>query len=152
MENLDCNLQLKTLADNGYFTGYASVFDHLDRQQDVVLSGAFNSAIKAPKTVKLLWQHDPATPIGTINYLEEDDYGLYVEAKLLLDVQKGREAYALLKNGAINGLSIGYNVKDYVIDTESGIRLIKAVNLYEISVVTFPANEMAEVRTVKFNN
>jgi len=72
-----------------------------------------------------------------------------VEARLLLDVQKGREAYSLLKNNAISGLSIGYKVKDSIYDYDTGLRLIRKIELYEISLVTFPANEMAQVVGVK---
>jgi HK97 family phage prohead protease len=149
METLGVELQVNTLAENGYFTGYASVFDHVDRQQDVILAGAFEQASGKPQSIKLLWQHDPTQPIGKVEYAEEDDYGLYVEARLLLDVQKGREAYSLLKNNAISGLSIGYNVKDSIYDYDTGLRLIRKIELYEISLVTFPANEMAQVVGVK---
>ena len=149
METLGVDLQLNTVADNGYFTGYASVFDHVDRQHDIILAGAFAQAIEQPQDVKLLWQHDATQPIGRIIHMEEDDHGLYVEAKLLLDVQKAREAYALLTGGAIGGLSIGYNVVESVFDPETGIRLIMAVELYEISLVTFPANEKARVEKIK---
>ena len=149
METLGVELQVNTLAENGYFTGYASVFDHVDRQQDVILAGAFEASVGKPQNIKLLWQHDPTQPIGKVEYAEEDDYGLYVEARLLLDVQKGREAYSLLKNNAISGLSIGYKVKDSIYDYDTGLRLIRKIELYEISLVTFPANEMAQVVGVK---
>jgi uncharacterized protein len=149
METLGVDLQLNSVAENGYFTGYASVFDHVDKQQDIILSGAFSLAVAEPQNVKLLWQHDVVQPIGRIEYMEEDDHGLYVEAKLLLDVQKAREAYALLTGGAIGGLSIGYNVNDSMLDYDSGIRLIRSVELYEISLVTFPANQLARVDKVK---
>lgn len=149
METLGVELQVNSLAENGFFTGYASVFDHVDRQQDLILSGAFESSVRKPQKVKLLWQHDVTQPIGKIEHLEEDDYGLYVEARVLLDVRRGAEAYSLLKSGAISGLSIGYNVKDSILDYDSGIRLIRSIELYEISLVTFPANEMAEVQRVK---
>lgn len=147
MEKINCNIELKTLAESGYFTGYASVFDYVDKQQDVILSGAFKSA--KPEKVKLLWQHDFLQPIGIIKHLSEDDYGLFVEGKFILDIQRAREAYALLKNGAISGLSIGYNVKDSAYDAETAIRLIRSVELHEISIVTFPANDLAEVTAVK---
>ena len=149
METLGVELQLNSVAENGYFTGYASVFDHVDKQQDIMLAGAFAAAVEGVEKVKLLWQHDVLQPIGRIEYMEEDDHGLYVEARLLLDVQQAREAYALLTGGAIGGLSIGYNVSDSVLDYDSGIRLIRAVDLYEISLVTFPANERARVERVK---
>jgi HK97 family phage prohead protease len=149
METLGVDLEISALAQNGYFAGYASVFDHIDRQQDIILSGAFTSAVREPENVKLLWQHDVTQPIGKIVHIEEDDIGLYVEGRLLLDVQKGAEAYSLLKNDAISGLSIGYNVKDSVYDHETDLRIIRSIDLYEISLVTFPANERAKVASVK---
>jgi len=79
----------------------------------------------------------------------EDAYGLYVEGQLLLDVQKGREALALLRVGALSGLSIGYSPVRYPMDNETGVRLLAEVDLWEVSLVTFPANAAANVTVVK---
>lgn len=138
--------------ESGMFSGYASVFGELDNHNDVILPGAFEHTLLERhfgRNVKLLWQHEQKEPIGFFVKILEDEHGLYVEGKILLEVQKGREAYELLKSGAVGGLSIGYNVVDYSIDTETGIRLIKQVDLFEISLVTFPANEAAGVLEVK---
>ena len=99
--------------------------------------------------MKLLWQHNAAEPVGVFDLIREDSYGLYVEGRLLLEVERAQEAYSLLRSGAVKGLSIGYKVRSASLDPETGIRLIKALDLYEISLVTFPANELALVSEVK---
>ncbi len=131
------------------FTGYASVFDYTDSQMDVVKKGAFQQSIINRKNVKMLWQHDAHQPIGLYPVMQEDGKGLYVEGQICLDAAKGKECYALMKQGAIDSLSIGFMTKDYEIDKKTGIRAIKAVDLYEISPVTFPANDMAMIDNVK---
>lgn len=143
---------LKHLEDTGEFTGYASVFEVLDGQGDVVEKGAFLRSLhnrKAGKGVKLLWQHDSAQPIGVINQIYEDSHGLFMQARLVLDVLKGREAYSLLKHQITTGLSIGYTIVDSDYDEFSGVRRLKEVDLWEVSLVTFPANDEARVLDVK---
>lgn len=131
--------------DQGYFCGYASVFSNVDQQSDVVVPGAFAGC--DPKQVKLLWQHEASEPIGCITTLREDKRGLFVEAKLALGVQRGKEAYALLRDEAISGLSIGYTV---IKSTGSKpVRFLEAVQLWEISLVTFPSNAEALVTYIK---
>ncbi|TAE34232.1 MAG: HK97 family phage prohead protease [Alphaproteobacteria bacterium] len=142
--------QLKELDTQGVFCGYASVFDVVDGQRDVVKRGAFHDSIQqGTQGIKLLWQHAMHEPIGVIEELKEDVRGLYVRGRLLLEVERAREAYALLKSGAVTGLSIGYTPTRYRIDPDSGIRMISAIDLREISLVTFPANEQARVTVVK---
>ena len=148
-KHLDYQLSIEGVNENGIFKGYASVFDVMDNHMDVVVKGAFVNALAKNKDIKLLWQHKVDEPIGVFTDIREDEKGLYVEGQLLLDVQRANEAYALLKSGAIDGLSIGYTVKDYEIDDETGIRILKEVDLWEISLVTFPANSHASVVTVK---
>lgn len=134
--------------ETGLFTGYASVFNVVDQQNDIVLPGAFGECDH--NKVKLLWQHDHSDPIGKVLVLKEDSRGLIIKARLLLDLQRGKEAHCLLRNGAICGLSIGYTVKSYSIDkSANNVRLLKAIDLWEISVVTFPANPEAIVTSVK---
>lgn len=102
-------LQVKALGADGTFAGYASVFDIVDNQKDIMIKGAFSATLKqGAGAVKLLWQHQQDEPIGVFERMFEDSVGLYVEGRLLLDVQKANEAYALLKAGAVSGLSIGY--------------------------------------------
>lgn len=145
-----CGLALKSLNEAGRFAGYASVFGVVDQQRDVVMRGAFLRSLSARKgEVKLLWQHDSNAPIGVIDRLFEDTRGLYIEGKLLLNVQQAKEAYSLLKAGVVAGLSIGYLPVNYHIDPETGVRVLTEVDLFEVSLVTFPANQAAGVTVVK---
>lgn len=147
----DFPLDLKALDADGYFSGYASVFDVEDNHNDIILSGAFANSLRKKhygKDIKLLWQHRADEPIGIFTKMVEDEHGLYVEGKLMLDVQRGKEAYTLLKSGAMNGLSIGFIVKQYDRNDE-GSRVIYEADLWEISLVTFPANEHATVTALK---
>lgn len=146
----NASLQLKSIDSQGRFAGYASVFDVTDNQRDRVQRGAFRESIKGRAAeIKLLWQHDPAEPIGYFTQLFEDAHGLYVEGVLLLGVARAKEAYALLQSGVLSGLSIGYSPLRYSTDAKSGVRLLHKVALWEISLVTFPANEASRVSVVK---
>ena len=149
-KNTDFNFSVKSMQEDGSFAGYASVFGIVDSQNDAVLKGAFkNSLLARAGRIKLLWQHQITQPIGVFTLINEDSYGLYIEGRLLLDLQRGSEAYSLLKSGAINGLSIGYSVISAGYNPENNIRLITDLELCEISIVTFPANEAAVVTSVK---
>lgn len=148
----DFNLSLQTINEAGFFSGYASVFNVLDNHSDIILKGAFAKSIlkKKLKDIKLLWQHKVDEPIGYFTLIKENEEGLYVEGRLLInDLQRAKEAYVLLKNGAIDGLSIGYSVKESHFDTNKNARIIKSLELFEISLVTFPANESAGVTHIK---
>jgi uncharacterized protein len=143
-------LEIKAIADDGTFTGYGSVFGNVDSYGDIIQPGAFkNTLINGGKKVKLLWQHLSDQPIGVYTNIQEDSYGLLVTGQINLDVQQGAEAYALLKQGALDGLSIGFQTVRSDIDETSGIRTLTEIKLWEISLVTFPANELATVTTVK---
>lgn len=143
-------LQLKSVDELGHFAGYASIFGVVDSQNDRMQTGAFRETLKdTANNVRLLWQHNFDEPIGVFTSLQEDARGLYVEGKLLLDVQRAKEAHALLKAGAICGLSIGYVPVKYHIDPQTGVRVLEEVALYEVSLVTFPANTQATVQAVK---
>lgn len=143
-------LELKTLEEDGRFAGYASVFNVIDNQRDVIVKGAFVDTVKnRVSDIKLLWQHQMSEPIGLFDRIFEDHKGLYVEGRLLLGLQRAREAYTLLKQGIIGGLSIGYSAVRYTVDPKAQIRQLKAVQLWEISLVTFPANPAALVTVVK---
>lgn len=152
-KHLDFPLSLKQIDAEGFFAGYASVFNVVDEQKDVILHGAFRDTLQTKQgKIKLLWQHKTDEPIGVFHVIREDAQGLYVEGRLLLDVARAREAYALLKSGAMNGLSIGYQVKNHDYDAKTGVRLIIEAELFEVSLVTFPANSEATVRAVKALN
>ena len=143
-------LEIKSLQANGTFAGYASVFDMVDSQRDIVRPGAFVESLKKRTyPLQLLWQHQWDSPIGVIAQIFEDKHGLYVEGKLLLDVARAREAYALLKAGVIRGLSIGFTVQKSRKNIDAGTRELLVIDLWEVSLVTLPANEAAQVTVVK---
>lgn len=153
MQHVERLIQLKTIDDAGTFEGYASVFDFKDYHNDVVCCGAFQEAVdnfKAGKNFpKLLWQHDPKHIIGTWLEIREDDKGLFVKGKLFRESRLGREVYDLLKKGALDGLSIGFQTVKERLDEQTQTRFIEHVILHEISLVTFGANARARVLSVK---
>lgn len=143
-------LAIKSLDGEGRFAGYASVFDIVDSQKDIILRRAFMRTLSGRSAeIKLLWQHRQDEPIGVFDRIFEDARGLYVEGRLLLNVARAREAYSLLKEGAVSGLSIGYSPVKFATDARTGVRKLADVDLWEISLVTFPANEAAGVTVVK---
>lgn len=149
-KKLACHLELKSMDNMGRFAGYASVFNVVDNQRDVVVRGAFSRTVKGRVgEIKLLWQHQQDEPIGVFEQMFEDSRGLYVEGKLLLGMQRAQEAHILLKAGALSGLSIGYSPLRYTINSKSGVRTLSEVELWEVSLVTFPANDAANVTVVK---
>ena len=137
----------------GTFEGYGSVFGNKDLGNDVIEAGAFAKSLKKrkPQNVKLLYQHKSDMPIGVFDEIREDDHGLVVKGRLALKTQAGAEAYELLKMGALDGLSIGFRVNPQQVsyDKRGGKRIIKEVDLMEVSLVTFPMNPQATVRSVK---
>ena len=133
----------------GYFEGYASVFNVVDSDADVVQPGAFAETLASGRKVKMCWQHSFYDVIGGFTEMKEDANGLYVKGRINLGVEKGREAYALLKAGDIDSMSIGYSCEDR--EYRDGIRLLKKLKLYEVSLVTEPANTSAVVTSVKFD-
>jgi hypothetical protein len=146
--------EVKELQDDGVFEGYGSVFGNVDLGNDIVLPGAFTDSLAAWKTAgrlpPVLWQHRSGEPIGPYVEMEQRDQGLWVKGRLLVnDVQRAREAHALLKAKAINGLSIGYIMREDSYDRVTDIRSIKRADLLEVSVVTYPMNTMATVTAVK---
>lgn len=144
---------IKELQPDGIFSGYASVFDVVDNHNDIILKGAFKNTIQNSRiegtNIKLLWQHNTQEPVGVFSRITEDEVGLFVEGRLLLDLVKGKEIYSLIKAGAIDGLSIGYNPINFTYDQETAVRYISEIDLKEISLVTFPANEHAKIISVK---
>ena len=136
-------------ADNsGTIEGYASIFGNIDKGGDVVMPGAYAISLAKKPKVKMLWQHDPHTPIGVWDEVREDEKGLWVKGRILGDVEKGREALALLGAGAIDGLSIGYRTVKANRDAK-GNRLLEQVEIWEVSLVTFPMNPEATIDAVK---
>jgi len=128
------------------FAGYAAIFGRPDRGGDVVEAGAFAASLKRGRgAVPLLWQHAPGRPIGRIDYLKEDRRGLRVIGQLS-NGSAGREAAALLKDGAVGGLSFGYRVRAAEGETP---RRLKALELVEISLVTLPMQPRARVHAIE---
>jgi HK97 family phage prohead protease len=136
---------------DGLFEGYASLFGVADLGKDVVMPGAFTDCLKKrdASAIRLLWQHDPATPIGRWLTVEEDRRGLRVRGKLNLAVERARDIHALMREGAVDGLSIGFRVERARAERPTGLRRLEKLDLWEISVVTFPMLPGARVETVK---
>nr|WP_248308634.1 HK97 family phage prohead protease [Bosea sp. 124] len=136
---------------DGLFEGYASLFGIADLGKDVVEPGAFRDSLvrRGPGGVKLLWQHDPAEPIGRWVALAEDGRGLFVRGQLSLAVARAREIHALMREGAVDGLSIGFRSEKARTEPRSGLRRLERVDLWEVSIVTFPMLPQARVTAVK---
>lgn len=145
-------LELKA-ADDGSVEGYGSVFDVVDNYDDVIAKGAFKESLAAHKAAgtmpAMLWQHDASQPIGIWTEMVEDSKGLRIKGMLALETTKGKEVHALLKLGALNGLSIGFMSKQWGYDRDTDVRTLTEVDLWEVSLVTFPANQKARVTNVK---
>ncbi len=145
------NLTLKGVSGDGSFSGYASLFGEVDLGRDTIEPGAFSKSLRARGAVgvRMLFQHDPAEPIGAWTVIREDERGLYVEGVLSPGVARAREVHALMKSGALDGLSIGFRTVRARTDKASGVRRILEADLWEISVVTFPMLPAARVSNVK---
>lgn len=146
-------LQIKAAGDDGSVEGYGSVFGVRDNYDDVIAAGAFAATLKAHNAAgtmpAMLWQHDCEAPIGIWTEMAEDGKGLRIKGQLALDTVRGKEAHVLLKMGALNGLSIGFISKEWTYNQDDDIRTLTEIDLWEVSLVTFPANEKARVTNVK---
>ncbi len=154
MKVRDFDLSVKAVAENGTFSGYGSVFGVEDSYGEIVAPGAFAESLAEIKAkgrpVPVLWQHRSGQPIGVWDELVEDDRGLRGEGRLLVDkITLASEAHALLTAGAVTGLSIGYWVRQSTYDEVTRIRTLTKLDLVEISLVTFPANDEARVDAIK---
>jgi uncharacterized protein len=156
MDRLAFDLEVKLAGDDaatGSVEGYGSVFGLLDRGGDIVMPGAFKASLAAWKKKKalppMLWQHDPYNPVGVWTDAAEDEKGLKLTGQLVMDVPQAASARALIAAGAVKGLSIGYRTQDYEIDRTTGARRLKKVDLWEISLVTFPMLPEALISGVK---
>jgi uncharacterized protein len=170
MEYFNCPFEIKqeNITEQGIFTGYGSTFGGKpDSYGDIVEQGAFTDSLKKGgrngSGIAMLWQHNPDQPIGVYQQVIEDSKGLQVVGKLALEVQQGKEAYVLMRMGALNGLSIGWDFQrdekgnrldgSWIEEEKNGIRIrtLKKIELWEISPVTFPANINATINNVKVN-
>ena len=146
--------EIKSLDENGAFTGYGSVFHNEDSYGDIVRPGAFEKALEKwagkGRLPPVLWQHDTRQPIGVFTKMQEDQHGLYVEGRLLVDaIPQARAAHALLKEKVLGGMSIGYREIKTAWNREDSTQDLLELDLWEVSIVTFPANEAATVDSVK---
>lgn len=139
------------LSPDGTIEGYASLFGAIDQSRDMVMPGAFTHSLqqRGIRKVPMLFQHDAAEPVGVWLELKEDFRGLYARGRLIPDVARGRELLALLRGGAIDGLSIGYRTVRARIDPKTRVRALHQVDLWEISIVTFPLLDGARVSAVE---
>jgi uncharacterized protein len=136
---------------SGVFVGYASLFGERDQSGDVVMPGAFAASLKKRRAadVRMLFQHDAAEPVGTWIDMHETPKGLHVTGRLDRNVQRGRELYSLLESKGLDGLSIGFRTVRARRDRASASRLLTEIDLWEISLVTFPMLSGARVTGVK---
>jgi HK97 family phage prohead protease len=136
----------------GVISGYASLFGIVDQGGDKIMSGAYTKSLKSAESenrkVKMLWQHDPTQPIGVWDEVKEDDTGLRVRGRILSDVAKGKEAIALINAGAMDGLSIGYRTRKAT-KGDDGTRELRDLDLWEVSLVTFPMQLEAGISDIK---
>lgn len=138
---LDPGMSAEGQTQPGHFSGYAAIFNEPDENGDVIERGAFAASLSRRldgPAVKLLWQHDPMEPIGIWEEIREDARGLYVHGRLLTDIRRGAEAASLLKAGALDGLSIGFRAVTAEKNQTTGQRHLVEIDLWEISLVTFP--------------
>lgn len=147
-ETKDIKFSLTKADDEGAFTGRASVFGVVDSYGDIVAKGAFKKTLKEKRQFPVLWSHDVSRPIGVISG-SEDEVGLTVEGRLNLDVQLAREVRSLMKQGAVDGLSIGFQTVKEGKDKETGSRILQEINLWEVSACVFQACPGAVVDEVK---
>lgn len=153
MNRKSFNLEIKAVEEDGFFSGYGAVFNNVDWYNDIILPGAFTKSLarwaEKNKMPPVLWNHDDGEPIGVYTKVFEDEKGLFVEGKLLInDVPRAKSTHALLRARAIDGLSIGYSTKQANKKT-NGIRELVELDLSEISIVTKPANKQSLITSVK---
>ena len=153
-KTLTGQLEIKSFDEGGIFEGYASVYGIQDYDGDVIVKGAFKKSIDEyntkSKMPKMLWQHNTSMIIGQWLEMREDENGLYVKGKLILEVEKGRKAYALMKAGQLDAMSVGFNIRSAEpVGTSSIGKVIDSADLWEISLVTWGANPEALISSVK---
>lgn len=141
---------LEDVSRTGVFEGYASLFDTVDLGRDSVAPGAFRASLKRQSAlaIKMLYQHDPREPIGIWDTIREDRKGLYVKGRLLPEIRRAAEVLTLMKEGALDGLSIGFRTIRARSQKGAARRRLLDVELYEISVVTFPMHPGARAAMV----
>jgi HK97 family phage prohead protease len=152
----DLPLTIKSVSETGEFEGYGSVFGVKDSHSDIIVPGAFLKSLarwkEKGRLPAMLWQHQMSEPIGVYTEMREDDVGLFVKGRLLIEADPlAKRAHAHMKAGSLTGLSIGFTLDDdgYAYDTEKGAWLLSGIDLWEVSPVTFPSNDEARIADVK---
>ena len=143
--------KIEDVSLTGRFSGYASLFDEVDMGNDIVARGAFSKSLgkHRPKNIRMLFQHNPDEPVGVWEEIREDKKGLYVTGTLSTATTRGRELIDLMRQGAIDGLSIGFKTVRSRKNKTNNIRTILEADLWEISIVTFPMQANARIEAIK---
>ena len=152
-KHFDVGFEIKAVNADGTVEGYGSVFGVRDNYDDVIAKGAFVQSLKGHKAAgtmpAMLWQHDADKPIGIWTEMVEDEKGLRIKGQLAMETVKGKEAHAVVRLGALNGRAIGFRSNEGPHRRDTAVRTLTAIDLWEVSLVTFPANEKARVTNVK---
>lgn len=153
-QRLDMPLTIKSVSETGEFEGYGSVFGVKDSYGDIVVAGAFQKSLtewkEKGRLPAMLWQHQMSEPIGVYTEMREDEHGLYVKGRLLIDDDPlAKRAHAHAKAGSLGGMSIGFILKDWEYKTDTDAFILKEIELWEVSLVTMPANDEARISEVK---
>lgn len=136
-------------ARKGFFSGYASKFNGVDSYGDTILPGAYAQTLSnRQRPIQMRWNHFGPV-IGKWTKAVEDDHGLYVEGELTPGHSVADDVYALMKHGAVNGLSIGFRIPPGGSAKDGKLRQLKRIDLVEISVVEEPADLGARIGDVK---
>lgn len=149
LETKQAAFEFKAEDENDEFltiSGYGAVFGNVDSHGDIIEPGAFADGIKGRKP-KMLWQHNYSQPVGAWDELVEDQNGLFIRGRIFKKASKGAEVATLVAGGAIEGLSIGYRTREF--EMEGGNRLLTKLDLFEVSIVTFPSNELSNIYAMK---
>ncbi|HEX4296588.1 MAG TPA: HK97 family phage prohead protease [Devosia sp.] len=133
--------------DEGRFSGYASVFGKPDEGGDIVMPGAFRRSLglRGRSRIKMLFQHDPKEPVGVWERIAEDDFGLFVEGRLVPEVPRAEALRRLIARRAVDGLSIGFRTVKATREPGTGHRQLWEIDLWEVSIVTFPMMDLARI-------
>lgn len=156
-KTLNRPFEVKSVTEEGKFTGYGSVFGNIDLHRDVIMPGAFAKSLDNHKSrgtlPAMLWQHSMRDVVGIYESMDEDDHGLKLAGELFIkdSIPEADKAYTLMRRKAVTGMSIGFNIpkggEEY--NKEKNIWEIKEVDLVEVSIVTWPANPEAQIESVK---
>lgn len=139
-------MQKIPIDETGRFAGYASVFERADESGDIVMPGAFRKSLaKRGERIRLLFQHDPKEPVGTWETIAEDGFGLWVEGRLVPGVPRADALRRLIEQRAVDGLSIGFRTVRATREPATGYRRLAEIDLWEISIVTFPMMDAARI-------